>query len=279
MSVWARILDQRPYSGIRPTLPLPEPEEIFAALAEVVAKGGITDRDSARIAAFAWYHGIESQTVLDLFRARGTRQILQQELSSHREHVVNRSEKIHSHAFRRISDFSLAKELGVPELGWAVAVLIVAAEADFPALVESLGPQDDPSRIASYFIATPRFIAPQERRILMAKLLTLGDPTSLEVAIALFSWWLEAAVERREIEIEDVFEEIAQNAFAGAVLLGAVLGSMQRYQAPPFSGEIARSAQRWRSTRRRAWKRNVLRSAVRSMCCWIGNPRTVRHGS
>lgn len=189
MSVSSKILNQQPYSGVRPFTPAPEPEEISAALAQVIAGGGVTDLDSARIASFAWYHGIESQTVLDLFRTRGTRQILQQELGSHKERHADLPEKIPSRAFRRLGGFMLAKELGVPELGWAIAVLTVAEEADLGAIIECLGPQDDPTRIASYFIATPRFIPPQERKTLMAKLLTLGDPTSLEAAIALFSWW------------------------------------------------------------------------------------------
>ena len=108
--------------------------------------------------------------------------------------------------------------------------------------VECLGPQDDPSRIASYFLATPRFIPPQERQTLTAKLLTLGDPTSLEVAIALFSWWIEAGVERGDMEIEGVFAEIEQNMIAGAVLLSSVLGSTQRYQSPLISKEVAERA-------------------------------------
>ena len=110
------------------------------------------------------------------------------------------------------------------------------------AIVECLEPQDDPSRIASYFIATPRFIPPQERRILMAKLLTLGDPISLEVAIALFSWWIEVGVERGDMELEGVFAEIEQNAIAGAVLLSSVLSSMQRYQSALISKEVAERA-------------------------------------
>jgi hypothetical protein len=242
MSVSSNILNQQPYSGVRPSAPAPKPEEISAALAEVIASGGVTDLDSARVAAFAWYHGIESQAVLDLFRTRGTRQILQQELGSHKERHADLPEKIPSRAFRRLSSFMLAKELGVPELGWAIAVLTVAEAADLGAIVECLGPHDDPSRIASYFIATPRFIPPQERRLLMAKLLMLGDPISLEVAIALFSWWIEVGVERGDMEMEGVFAEIEQNVMAGAVLLSSVLGSTQRYQSPRISKEVAERA-------------------------------------
>jgi len=242
VSVRSKILNQQPYSGVRPFVPAPEPEEISAALADVVASGGVTDLDSARVAAFAWYHGIESQTVLDLFRTRGTLKILQQELGSHNERHADLPEKIPSRAFRRLGSFMLAKELGVPELGWAIAVLTVAEAADLGAIVECLGPQDDPSRIASYFIATPRFIPPQERRLLMAKLLMLGDPISMEVAIALFSWWIEVGVERGDMEMGGVFAEIEQNAIAGAVLLSSVLGSTQRYQSPRISKEVAERA-------------------------------------
>jgi hypothetical protein len=76
----------------------------------------------------------------------------------------------------------------------------------------------------------------------MAKLLMLGDPISLEVAIALFSWWIEVGVERGDMEMEGVFAEIEQNAMAGAVLLSSVLGSTQRYQSPRISKEVAERA-------------------------------------
>lgn len=242
MSARSKILGQQPYSGVRSLTPAPEPEEISAALGEVIASGGVTDLDSARICSFAWYHGIESQTILDLFRTRGTRQILQQELGSHKERHVDFPEKIPGRAFRRLNGFTLAKELGVPELCWAIAVLTVAEAADLGAIIECLGPQDDPSRISSYFIATPRFIPPQLRPTLMAKLLTLGDPTSVEVAIALFSWWIVAGAERGDMEIEGVFAEIEQNAIAGALLLSSVLGSTQRYQSPLISKDVAERA-------------------------------------
>jgi hypothetical protein len=242
MSVRAKILNQQPYGGVGPSTPSPELEEISDALAEVIAGGGITDRDAARIAAFAWYYAVESETVLDLFRTGGTRRILQQELGSHSERPADLPQKIPSRGFRHLSEFSLAKELDTPELGWAVAVLKVAEASDFRAIVESLGSQDDPSRIASYFIATPRFIPPQERPTLIAKLLSLGDPISLEVAIALFSCWLESALKDGEMDIAGVFAEIEENASVGAVLLGSVLGSTQRYQSPPCSEEVARRA-------------------------------------
>jgi hypothetical protein len=214
----------------------PSPEEISVALQDVIADGGVTDRDSARIVAFAWYHGIESEAVLGLFRTRGTRQILQQELGSYRDRCPDLPENISNRAFRRLSGFMLARELGMPELGWAIAVLTVAEAADLVAIVESLAPEDDPFRIASYFIATPRFVPPHERRALIAKL--LGDPISLEVAIAIFSWWIEAGVERGDMDLKGVFAEIEQNALGGAVLLGSVLCSTQRYQSPPFPMEV-----------------------------------------
>lgn len=239
MSFGEIILNQLPYSGALPSVPAPSPSEISGAVEEVIAGGGITGRDTARIVAFAWYHGIESEAVLGLFRTRGTRQILQEELGSYRGRRADFPEKIPNRAFRRLSSFMLAKELGMPDLGWAIAVLTVAEAADFGAIVGSLAPEDDPVRIASYFIATPRFIPPQDRRTLIAKLLTLGDPISLEVAIAVFSWWIEAGVERGDMDLKGVFTEIKQHSLGGSVLLGSVLCSTQRYQSPPFPREVA----------------------------------------
>jgi len=72
-----KILSQTPFSGVPPTAPRPEPEEIATALAELQRRG-ISDRDSARIAAYAWYSGVDSTGVLDLFRSYGTLRILRQ---------------------------------------------------------------------------------------------------------------------------------------------------------------------------------------------------------
>ena len=128
--------------------------------------------------------------------------------------------------------------MGIPELGWAGAILSVAAEADFGAIINSLGPQDDPIRIASYFIATQPFIAPRERRPLIAKLLTLDDSLSQEVAITLLSRWVEDAVMRGGVQLEEVLDEVEKSKGRGAVILGALLESTRRFQPPRFPAEI-----------------------------------------
>lgn len=233
----AKLLNQRPYSGMVSTVPRPEPNEIEAAL-EGVRKTGISDRDSARIAAFAWYSGVDSTGVLKLFRSRGTARILEGELNSYKHYTAQMPDLSTGGPIRRLTEFSLAKELGIPEFGWAVAILSVAAEADFGAIIKSLGSQDDPVRIASYFIATQPFIAPQERRPLIAKLLTLDDSLSQEVAITLVSRWVEDAVTRGGVQLDEVLDELEKSKSRGAVTLGALLECTRRFQSPPFSAEI-----------------------------------------
>jgi len=236
-AIRAKLLNQRPYSGMVSTVPRPEPDEIEAVLDEV-RKTGISDRDGARIAAFAWYFGVDSTGVLKLFRSRGTARILQGELNSYKHYATQMPDLSMGGVIRRLTEFSLAKELGIPELGWAVAILSVAAEADFGAIIKSLGPQDDPVRIASYFIATQPFIAARERRPLTAKLLTLDDSLSQEVAIILLSRWIEDAVMRGDVQLDEVLEEVEKNKSRGAVILGALLESTRRFQSPRFPAEI-----------------------------------------
>ncbi|HET6168730.1 MAG TPA: hypothetical protein VFE01_01065 [Terracidiphilus sp.] len=237
IAIRAKLLDQRPYSGLVSTVPRPEPDEIEAAVKEI-RKTGISDRNSARIAAFAWYSGVDSSGVLELFRARGTARILRDELNSHKHYTARMPDLSAGEVFRHLSEFSLAKALGIPELGWAVAILSVAAEADFDAIINSLGPQDDPVRIASYFIATRPFIAPRERRPLIAKLLSLDDSLSQEVAITVLSRWIEDAVMRGDVQLEEVLEEVEKNKDRGAVILGALLESTRHFQSPRFPIEI-----------------------------------------
>ena len=236
-AIRAKLLNQHPYGGMASTAPRPEPDEIEAALEEI-RTGGISDRDSARIAAFAWYSGVDSTGVLKLFRSRGTARILQGELNSYKHYTAQMRDLSTGGVIRQLTEFSLAKELGIPELGWAGAILSVAAEADFGAIINSLGPQDDPIRIASYFIATQPFIAPRERRPLIAKLLTLDDSLSQEVAITLLSRWVEDAVMRGGVQLEEVLDEVEKSKGRGAVILGALLESTRRFQPPRFPAEI-----------------------------------------
>ena len=87
------ILSQGPFSGTRPTAPRPEADDIVTALAEVQRRG-LSDRDSARIAAYAWYSGVDSDAVLELFRRYGTQRILRRELKSH-AHLASQIGRAH----------------------------------------------------------------------------------------------------------------------------------------------------------------------------------------
>jgi hypothetical protein len=236
-AIGANLLRQCPYSGVVSTVPRPEPDEIEAAL-EDIQKTGISDRDSARVAAFAWYSGVDSTKVLKLFRSRGTLRILQDELNSYKHYIAQMPDLSTGRGIRYLTEFSLAKELGAPELGWAVAVLSVAAEAEFGAIIKSLGPQDDPVRIASYFIAAQPFIALRERRPLIEKLLSLEDSLSQEVAITLLSQWVDDAVMRGDLQLDEVLQEVEKSKDRGAVILGALLESTRHFQPPRFPVEI-----------------------------------------
>jgi hypothetical protein len=234
-----KILGQCPFGGTRPTVPRPEPEEIAMALAEVQRKG-ISDRERARIAAYAWYSGVDSDNVLELFRRYGTSRILQRELKS-RAGLASQMPKWNTgRASRYLTDISLAKELGIPDLGWTVAVLSVAAEADFDAVVECLEPQHDPIRIASYFLVARPFLPPREWRSVIRKLIALDDELSREIVIELLSGWIELTVTQGGVEeVTKLLDELGTSKSQGPVILGALLETAQRFQLGKFPTEIA----------------------------------------
>lgn len=237
-----KILSQSPFSGTRSTVPRPEPNDIEGALAEI-QRSGIGDRESARIAAYAWYSGIDSDRVLELFRRYGTARILLRELKSH-AHVAPQMPKVSSgRFFGHLTELTLAKELGIPELGWAMAILVVAAEADFDAVVGSLDPQHDPIRIASYFLVARPFIPSREWQAVIQKLLALNDDLSREIAIALMSRWIDLTVAQGGVEeVNKLFDELEKCGNQGSVILGALLETVHRFQAGPFPEEIVQRA-------------------------------------
>jgi hypothetical protein len=237
-----KILSQTPFSGMPPTAPRPEPEEISTALAELQRRG-ISDRDSARIAAYAWYSGVDSTGVLDLFRSYGTLRILRLELESH-AHLASQMPKLPTgRIFRHLTELSLATELGIPELGWSVAILTVAAEADFDAILQTLEPQHDPIRIATYFLAAQPFIPPQEWQPVIQKLLILDDDLSREIVIELLSRWIELTVTQGGIEgINTLLGELDKSGSQGPIILGALLETVQRFLQGRFPTEVTERA-------------------------------------
>jgi hypothetical protein len=234
-----KILGQCPFSGGRPTVARPGPEEIAIALAEVQRKG-ISDREQARIAAYAWYSGVGSDNVLELFRRCGTSRILQRELKS-RADLASQMAKSHTgRVSQHLTDISLAQELGIPDLGWTVAVLSVAAEADFDAVVECLEPQYDPIRITSYFLLARPFIPLREWRPVIRKLIAQEDDLSREIVIGLLSRWIDLTVAQGGIEeVTKLLDELEASTSQGPVILGALLETVQRFQPGRFPAEIA----------------------------------------
>jgi hypothetical protein len=242
MSVRALILSQRPFSGQLSAGAVPEPEDVLLQLAEVVAGGGIKDIETARIAAYAWYSGIDSDAVLSLFRERGVSDILRSELASHAPMTSSTASLIDWRSFERLSSHCLAKELEQPTLGWAIAVLEVAAQADFGALKEVLAPGHDPSRIATLFVATPRYVPGEERKELLSTLLRLGDPVAIEAATALFIWWITMGIEQEDMDLQGAFDAVALYPSVGASLLGSALSLRSRYDSPRLDSETLERA-------------------------------------
>ena len=265
-AVRMKILNQGPFSGTRTTLPRPETDEIATALADVQRRG-IADRDSARIAAYAWYAGVESDSVLELFRRYGTPRILRRELKSF-AHLAPLMPKVPTgQVFGHLTELTLVKGLGIPELGWAMAILAVAAESDFDAVVETLEPQQDPIRIASYFLASRPFIPPREWQPVIQKLLTIDDDLSREIVIGLLSRWIDLTIAQGGVEeVNKVLGELEKHGSQGSVILGALLETVQRFHAGQFPEEIVERAASVQESIGAAGKRLVTdASAVRAI--------------
>src|ERR1035437_1081152 len=116
----AKILRQRPFAPKGPGERLPEAAEVEAALRECVT-GGVNDRDSARVVAYAWYHGVENDTVLDLIRKAGPKDVLLRELSAHKARNDRDDAELVASLAHRGDLRDLVRSFGDPDLGWALA--------------------------------------------------------------------------------------------------------------------------------------------------------------
>ena len=237
----AKILSQIPFSSNVATRRQIGIDEITAAIEDVHRKG-ISAREDARIAAFAWISGVATTQVLELFRRRGTARILRDELKAYKHHKISDAQSRSHGLLARAGRFSIAEDLGIPELGWMTALLSVAIEADFTALIELLDPNDDPLRTIARYLAAQPFILPEHRAALMGKLITLEDDLSRELAIILFTRWVEEVVLHQVTGIEDILRELEKNKIRGAAIIGSVLEPTARFQTGHYPSAISERA-------------------------------------
>lgn len=235
----SKILDQTPCSGRAPTLPTPTHEEILEVFEDMVASGGIKSLETARIAAFAWYNGVQNDAVLEAFRLGGTAKIVRTELAVHQKPAVEVPYVSTGQRSSRQSSFLLARELNRPDLGWALVVLTVAIHADLNAVLESLSPVVDPSRIATLYLSTWPFIAPEDQYRVMKSLLILDDSLATDVATDLLRIWIEFGVDRPGCLPEGVFAALEEYPASGAMILGSIITSTARYNDPRIAADVA----------------------------------------
>jgi hypothetical protein len=238
----SNILNQTPCSGSAPTTPTPQHEEIAAVFEDMIASGGIKDLETARIAAFAWYSGVEKDAVLEAFRLRGTSEILRAELAVHQQPAIEVPYVSTGQRFPRQSSFMLARELKRPDLGWALVVLTVAVHADLYAILDCLPPDVDPSRIATLYLATWPFIAPEDQYKVMKRLLALDDPLAADVAASLMQIWIEFGVSNPGQSPEGAFVAIEEHPATGAMILGSIITSTARYCGPRVASDVVERA-------------------------------------
>jgi hypothetical protein len=238
----SNILNQTPCSGSAPTLPAPEHEEIAAVFEDMIASGGINNLETARVAAFAWYNGVEKDAVLEAFRLSGTAEILRTELAVHQQPAIEAPYVSMGQRFPRQSSYLLARELKRPDLGWALVVLTVAVHADIDAILDCLAPAVDPSRIATLYLSTWPFIAPEDQYKVMKSLLALDDALATDVATDLMQIWIEFGVSRPGNTPEGAFAAIEEYPAAGAMILGAIITSTARYYGPRVAPDVIERA-------------------------------------
>lgn len=221
-----KILRQLPFSGQRPTEALPDQSEVETALRECEASG-VSDRDSGRVIAYAWYSGLDNDRVLSLVRAVGAKTFLLRELSCYKAQGERQGTELVSMLTHRGSPYNLAQTLGDPRLGWATAVISLVEAADFSALISSLdSPQDNVHLICLYLLVT--FVPPASRLPLTKKLASMPDGFFHGVLIALVCRWIEDAVVFEENSIDAIVPEIEASANCRVVVIGAAFDDLLR---------------------------------------------------
>ncbi|SRR6266404_142983 len=223
---WNRVLRQSPFSGQRQAEPRPDPAEVEKALQECEDKG-VTDRDSGRVAAYAWYSGIENDRVLKLVRAAGARNVLLRELSCYKVQGERKASELIVLMVHRGSTFNLAQCLGNPAIGWAVAVMTVVEAADFSGLVSSIdSPEDELGLICLFLLVT--FVPPASRVALVKKLAAVSGDFFQEILIALACGWIEDAVLLEGQPIDAVLSEIESSGTNRVTVVGAIFDHVLR---------------------------------------------------
>lgn len=221
-----KILRQLPFSGQRPTEAPPDQSEVETALRECEASG-VSDRDSGRVVAYAWYSGLDNDRVLGLVRATGARTLLLRELSCYKAQGQRQGTELVSMLTHRGSPYNLAQSLGDPHLGWATAVISLVEAAEFSTLISSLdSPEDNAHLICLYLLVT--FVLPPSRLPLTKKLASMSDVFFQAVLIALVCRWIEDAVVFEENSIDVIVPEIEGSANCRVVIIGAAFDYVLR---------------------------------------------------
>ena len=214
------ILNQQPFSRRRPGEVVPEPAEVEEALNEC-GRRGLRDLASGRVAAYAWYQGVQNDTVLHLFRTTGAQSVLLRELSAHKARDRTNDAQLVASLEHRGIPSELARALGDPDAGWALAVVSAVELADFEALISSVGAQEDVMQlIPLYFFVT---IVPFTFRLsLTKKFLSLSDAFFRDVFISLLCRWSEDAVALEDHPITAIISEIEGSPTHRVIAIGAL---------------------------------------------------------
>jgi hypothetical protein len=221
-----KILRQQPFSGLRSSVVRPDPAEVETALHECEISG-VNDRDSGRVAAYAWYCGVDNDRVLAAIRTAGARKVLLHELSTHERRGERNDADLIALLMLRGSHSQLAQNLGDPGLGWAVAVISAVEVADFGALISSLDSPEDALRLISLYLLVT--IVPAEARLsLTKKLMGISDKFFQDILIALVCRWLEDAVAFEGNPIETILAEIEASFACRVVVIGAMFDHVLR---------------------------------------------------
>jgi len=240
-----RILRQQPFLGKRPGEPVPEAAEVEAALRECELSG-LQDRDSGRVVAYAWYHGVRNDTVLDLIRKAGTETVLLRELSGHKPRDRSNDAQLVTSLVHHGNPGYLANALGDSHAGWALAVISAVEIADFATLISSLGAQEDVMQLIPLHLLVT--LVPSAFRLPLTKrFLTGSDAFFRDVFIALLCRWSEDAVTFEDHSIAAIVSEIEKSLTHRVIAIGALFDHILRrfsYARPP-DDQQARLDQVW----------------------------------
>ena len=223
----ARILAAVPYGGyLRKTEPVDD-QDVVEAL-EHLSIPGLTDRDGARVAAFAQYAGLTEEVRPIVLRAN-LEEVLKLELTAQRARQYNDPERFADAISNGGTEMGIVKVLNDPEVGWALAVLALVDEFEPSVLARLVASKDDPAQLIPMYLII-RGVDIDDQGLVLQRLLGANDQFTLACAEVLLMDWIRNDILGGRRTPADRLTAVAAAPKPRALsLFGALLDDLSRW--------------------------------------------------